>query len=369
MRGSLAVAICFLALPWGFFEIYYAGLSILDPWVGIVIMGFWGSICTLLKSRNTSMSSVAMCVILILVAGLRLVFTADWSLAKDTVILCLVLALFAFGTFHPLTAILDNKRALIFLVGVDLAFWVFTYMSGSSASGILGEQIARGEAVEYQDIFSSVLFLAALDHFFREKIEVNYSALTLALVVTVITGSRIYEAALVISIIIKIVLLLKIKISGGRINLVSALTAVMFVLLAAVGCDDLRFAIHPIESVCTDLAGRWFEPVAQGANPSGIVDWIFGVGADAQFYIPWFEYRGLEVMASSIDSALIYTSVKQGVLYTLVLMLLVLWHTMGTRVSRWWLPFLFITHNVFLSPNFILLLLVAKRSTSKPRLS
>lgn len=369
MRGSVTVAICFLALPWGFFEIYYAGLSILDPWVGIVIMGLWGSICTLLKSKNTSVSSVAMCAILIMVAGLRLVFTAEWSLAKDTIILCLVLALFALGSFHPLTAILDNKRALIFLVGVDLAFWVFTYMSGSSVSGILGEQIARGEAVEYQDIFSSVLFLAALDHFFREQRGFDYSALIIALVVTVITGSRIYEAALVISLTIKVFLLLKIKISGGWINLMSALAAVIFVLLAAVGCDDLRFAIHPIESVCTDLAGRWFEPVTKGANPSGIVDWVFGVGADAQFYIRWFEYRGLDVMAPSIDNALIYTSVKQGVLYTLGLMLFLLWHTMGTRVSRWWVPFLLITHNVFLSPNFIPLLLVAKRSNSKPLLS
>ena len=86
-------------------------------------------------------------------------------------------------------------------------------------------------------------------------------------------------------------------------------------------------------------------------------NFFFGEGIDFKFYIPWFEYRGLNVNHHSVDSFYWTFFVKHGVfgMGTILGAILFFLRSKPWPVVMWVLVYL-ITHNGPYLPSFLIML-------------
>ena len=90
------------------------------------------------------------------------------------------------------------------------------------------------------------------------------------------------------------------------------------------------------------------------------MDFLFGEGMGLKFYIPWFEYRGLNPWHFSVDSLFAFAFFKYGVIGVSILCYAIrklLWQRPWCLANAWiWLYLL--VHSGINVPGFLLFLFI-----------
>ena len=102
---------------------------------------------------------------------------------------------------------------------------------------------------------------------------------------------------------------------------------------------------------------RFINPVIQGGYKFTPSNFLFGEGINFKFYIPWYEYRGLDVFHNSVDSFFVTFFIKHGILGLLILFSIIhlVIRNFPTILYVWVVLYLCM-HNGLHLPSFLMML-------------
>tara|TARA_B100001057_G_C22670647_1_gene879723 strand:+ start:81 stop:818 length:738 start_codon:yes stop_codon:yes gene_type:complete len=146
------------------------------------------------------------------------------------------------------------------------------------------------------------------------------------------------------------------------INFVVGLTFLVIPVFILSGLEQNeiieRFTnLNNITLILEELAIRIVLPVISGGYILDATTILFGEGLNYKFFIPWYEYRGLNPYHNSVDSFFVTFFVKHG-LVGLTLFLFALLSSLRGQ-PRWifiWIILYFITHNGAYQATFLLMM-------------
>ena len=202
-----------------------------------------------------------------------------------------------------------NKSLLIILCAISvLVKYLFIYYE------IYGFQDEYYEANSYRYIDGAAYFCAIyllFAYFSRDDVAISsfrFYAVMAAIFVVLLANSRFIIFGMLLCIVAYDIRSVK---RFFYAVIASVLILSFFVLVSSqVGAgrvvENMSF-----ESVMEQFYVR-FSPAMELIENFSFLELIFGRGAGTYFLIPWFEYRGLEVMHSNIDSAYLTYYVKYG---------------------------------------------------------
>lgn len=154
-----------------------------------------------------------------------------------------------------------------------------------------------------------LLYFSCESRSFKGQGALSAAAITLSIAAVLITNSRF----ILISIIAGMMLVSNISI-GRKLSLaaLSAFSATAF--LAASYYFGIERVVDAFtwEGLIAQVVSR-YGPALDRISEMSTWELIFGMGQGTSFDIPWFEYRGLETSAASIDGAYFTYYVKYGI--------------------------------------------------------
>jgi len=275
-----------------------------------------------------------------------------------------LLAFFILACTFPksLSFELPSEKNILVILGLsvvgDLALYIAFHYVDFIPTGIKGEYFRRTGFIRYTDIFHLVNFMLASYLFFKSS-KIKILPVVFMLIICLISQERVLT---VWTIGCLIILPFRLNFLGRLIYLGVAMG---LALVAGKFLDNFHSEeflqrigeLVSFELLFFALQHRFIDPVMQGGYILSIPNILFGAGGGFNFYIPWFEYRGLAVEANSVDNFYITFLVKYGLIiislicYTLFL----IFRPLG--VSGYWIPIYLIVQNGLYVPNFLILIL------------
>lgn len=130
----------------------------------------------------------------------------------------------------------------------------------------------------------------------------------------------------------------------------------------------LRFQnLMDFELILSELATRFILPVVNGGYDFSATSILLGSGIDFKFYIPWYEYRGLEVYHNSVDSFFITFFVKHGIIGVVLFLYAVHVGLKGyPKLIYTWVFVYLVMHNGFYVMAFLLTIVFMSFLYAKP---
>ena len=110
--------------------------------------------------------------------------------------------------------------------------------------------------------------------------------------------------------------------------------------------------------VLRELFARFIEPVVEGGYELNLKTFLFGEGVNFKFYIPWYEYREIDVYHNSVDSFFVTFFVKHGILGVIIFYSIV--HQVlrkFPKVLYAWILLYLLVHNGLYVTSFLMMLI------------
>lgn len=270
-------------------------------------------------------------------------------------------------------------RIAALAIAVDVAIYLGGARLGMVPAGIAGEFLSRTGVLRYSDELTVVLFgFLSYAFFLNGAVSARARVLGLMTVVAVLSLNRIFILFIMFNGALLAYDVIRRK-TGSRFAAVGIISAVLgcMVLVAAaaigrwLGGDSEALArwldLTSVSRLLTSLAARFVAPAIDGGYELDAYTALFGAGPSFLFYIPWFEYRGLEAYHSSVDSFFFAAFVKYGVVGVALVTMLVarcLWRLPSRWGHAWFWAYLMV-HNVIAVPAVLLFLFLSL--VTKPR--
>jgi hypothetical protein len=109
-----------------------------------------------------------------------------------------------------------------------------------------------------------------------------------------------------------------------------------------------------IDLVVDELMGRFIIPVISGEYVFSAPTFLFGVGMDYKFYIPWYEYRGLNPYHNSVDMFFVTFFVKHGIIGLILFFYVIMAFTKNyPKILFYWLCAYLFFHNGAFVTSFL----------------
>lgn len=264
-------------------------------------------------------------------------------------------------------------------IGLDLVTYLVGTRIGVGPAGITGEFLARTGVLRYSDELTVTLYGFLSYAFVLEKRRsARIAILSLLAVLAVISLNRVFMLFAVLN----AVWLTYDEVRGrtGSRAIASAVVAMLVACLGAVvaavvaswiGTDSEALArlldLTSMSRLLTALAARFVAPAMDGGYELNVVTVLFGAGPSFLFYIPWFEYRGLESYHASVDSFFFAAFVKYGVTGMVLLTIVVarcLWR-LPNRLGHAWFWAYLVVHNAIAVPAILLFLFLSLATKSR----
>ena len=136
------------------------------------------------------------------------------------------------------------------------------------------------------------------------------------------------------------------------IGILLVLAAIYMLPMFSDELKDRLYGVLDINIIYSEMYGRFIAPLrGVELTAAGV---LFGFGADYEFYIPWFEYRGLNAYHFSVDSFFVTFFIKHGLILTLFILTLLLRPllVLGKGFIAWLVIYL-VFHNGLYVPSFL----------------
>lgn len=354
-----------LVVPWGFFSVSISNAQFNS---GTLFLAATLSWCVIIgmNSFSRTYGRRHLVLSLTLLGYIFFRFLSSDAEVREVGLVLGILLSFLFGLKPLLFEVLKNRATLTVVVLVDLLLYFAFSQSWLTGVGVLKEQTARG-IFEYQDVFTPLIVMICVDSLLQKDRgpDLIYA---LALIITVfISGSRLFQLVLFITFLWLLIerTALSRFIAVHVLSIVGVIVAGIYLLVPWI-CD-FTYSLSPsVGDVCSDLRMRIIDPGLSGQYRFDLWSLAFGFGPDMDFYIPWFEYRGLEPYSSSLDSTFSYLLFKFGLPAAALFAVLFFRLSVTKRPYRWWLPIFLLLHNSLMAPGAAVLLMQSQE-TRRPR--
>ena len=247
---------------------------------------------------------------------------------------------------------------IVLLVFVDLLCWIVAqYNANLLPQGIRKEFYLRTGVLRYYDVYILfveflILYLLTFTHHQKKK----FVLISLFLIVFFLTLDRVF---LVFG------LFLLINNSKNRILYFALLLLLSPVFYLAVSTFDFSsevarrfYALFDLLAMYDELLNRFILPVTNAGYEFTASNIIFGEGVLQKFFIPWYEYRGLNPYHYSVDSFVITIFVKHGLVGIFLLGYIIIKCfrcVKHSKILQLWLIFYLILHNGAFVISFLIL--------------
>lgn len=256
----------------------------------------------------------------LIIFGLYLLFAMNTNIKlsnilKDLRPIILLFEMFVIFTITTSSKFTLSKSTITNIAIIAALSNIFYFMIGFVNLIQYEDQYAQNNTNRYLDLASyfSVYYVFHSQYKLIQN-QINnkkktYLATTLSLICILLTGSRIYFIATLIG----IGIIRNNKLSN-RIKYVFWISIALYLFIIFnefIGQDRIKSSLEG-DGFIVQLLAR-FEPALVQIRNMNIYQNIFGYGLGTFFDISWFEYRGLDTMNVSVDSAYLTHYVKQGV--------------------------------------------------------
>lgn len=303
-----------------FFEFFFIG-AIFSFLFSIVTVGFY---------KKYFYIYFALCFTVFYIAASFFIFDGDYKyLVRDLRLLFIYLFfisfLFVYGSIEVSRVSID--RIMVFSCVATLLYYLFILSGGGSFNN---EFYNSENRYRYFDVttYAAISYLLYTFTSSEKLSSLQKLALFLSLILLLVSGYRVYIFAFIISLIIVNINMLK---NFIKITLVSCiLLSIAFYLVQSLDVQRLTDSLS-IAGVYEQLYTRFY-PAVVLINDFEIFNFVFGLGFGTVFYIPWFEYQGLDVNHNMIDSTYMTMFVKQGItafIYILLYVMLLTHNAVG----------------------------------------
>ena len=256
-------------------------------------------------------------------------------------------------------------------VMADVIFYLAAHLGLLSIGGISGEFFARSGLVRYADLMTITLFgLANYFVFASESTSKALFWLTICGIIAVLSLNRIFAIGFLIALSWWLGMAVR---NWTRLPLASYLaSASPVVLLIIAGVLFTRSQpeateivsriteLFDISLLISALSYRFVEPALVGGYELTPFSFFFGDGMGLRFYVPWFEYRGLDPWHFSVDSLFAFAFFKYGIVGVTVLCLSIIRLTWNKPwdLSNAWIWLYLLVHSGVNVPAFLLFMIV-----------
>jgi hypothetical protein len=246
-------------------------------------------------------------------------------------------------------------------------------------AGIVGEFLARTGVLRYSDELTIALYGFLSYAFFLEKRTASRIVVLLLLTaLAMISLNRVF----IMFVLVNAAWLIydEVRARTGSRAIASGAVALLIGCLGLggaafvgrwIGTDSEAAArlldLTSLSSLLGALAVRFVAPAVDGGYELNALTWLFGAGPSFLFYIPWFEYRGLESYHASVDSFFFAGFVKYRITGLVLLTILVtrcLWR-LPNRLGHAWFWVYLLVHNAIAVPAILLFLFLSLATKSR----
>lgn len=359
---KLSVASLILSLPLGYlFDIQYRVFSSVHLLIiGLVItLTFKATFTPILVNKRIAYTCVGIFWIILLFLMTNSKITIEVAISETVLLVFFILAItMPVALSKDSTSEKQVLLILVFSVFCDFCLYLGLYFFEFTQPGIRGEYFQRTGLVRYADIFHLVNFMLASVLFFKST-TTKVLPVLLMIVISTISQERVL---LIWSLGCAFGLMGKLNSPQKVIYFcfLSLLAIVIYEHVQNIGDGEFlqrMYELGNLELLTFALHHRFIEPVLQGGYILSASNILFGAGGNFSFYIPWFEYRGLNPEANSVDSFYITFFVKYG-LFTMSFIcyaLVVFFRPLG--VGCYWVPVYLAVQNGIYVPTFLILLM------------
>lgn len=254
----------------------------------------------------------------------------------------------------------------------DLLYYAATFFGALSAGGISGEFYLRTGLLRYSDLLTISLFGVAnyFVYMNRSNPARSFVWLTVCAAISALSMNRVFALGFLLAFSWWLFTVVKSKTKLPIVPVLGAL-APLFVL-AVVGMSVANSSAETGEAVerireifdmsllLNALSYRFVEPAFVGGYEYSLYSVLFGAGIGFKFYVPWFEYRGLDPWHFSVDSLFAFAFFKYGIVGLMIwilAMIRLLWQRPWNIANAWiWLYLL--VHSGVNVPGFLLFLVI-----------
>lgn len=267
----------------------------------------------------------------------------------------------------------ERSVAGIVLVCVlaDMFFYAVAQVGLLQIGGISGEFFARTGIVRYMDLMTISLF--GLANYFMFASEKSSRALFWLLVCGVIAAlslNRIFAIGFLIALSWWLSMAVRNRTGIRALGYVSGIAPAVVLIVAGVLYARSQPEAGELVSRVTELFDvslltgalhyRFVEPALTGGYELTLFSFFFGDGMGLRFYVPWFEYRGLDPWHFSVDSLFAFAFFKYGVVGVALFcwsIFRLIWNRPWDLSNAWiWLYLL--VHSGVNVPSFLLFMII-----------
>jgi len=256
-------------------------------------------------------------------------------------------------------------------IGIDLVFYTAAHTGFLSVGGISGEYFSRTGLVRYSDLLTLSLFgVSNYFVFSSQRPATAFFWLVVCGLIVALSLNRIFAFGFLIAFSWWLGSIAH-RWTGSRV--VSYMTGVLpTVILIGSGIAFARSQpeegevisriteLFSVDLLISALKYRFVEPALAGGYELTPLTFLVGEGFGLRFFIPWFEYRGLDPWHFSVDSLVAFAFFKYGVIGLSILCYSIselMWNR-SWHVSNIWIWSYLLVHSGINVPGFLLLLVV-----------
>lgn len=262
-------------------------------------------------------------------------------------------------------------RAMFVFVICDVLFYLAAHAGLLSIGGITGEFYARTGLIRYADLMSISIFGVANYFVFSSKRQrVSLAWLFICGAIAILSVNRIFLLGFLIGICWWIGAAARHWTRIPLVPYIAGLSPIFLGVVAGVLYTRSQPEAGEIVSRVTELFDmslliaalqyRFVEPALVGGYELTPLTFLVGEGFGLKFYVPWFEYRGLDPWHFSVDSLFAFAFFKYGIVGLSILCFAIsriIWGAPWSVANLWIWLYLFV-HSGVNVPGFLLFLIV-----------
>jgi hypothetical protein len=256
-------------------------------------------------------------------------------------------------------------------IGIDLIFYTAAHAGFLSVGGISGEYLSRTGLVRYSDLLTISLFgVSNYFVFSSQRAATAFFWLVVCGFIVALSLNRIFALGFLIAF---SWWLGSIAYRWTSSRAVSSMAGVLpTVILIGLGIAFTRSQpeegevisriteLFNMDLLINALKYRFVDPALAGGYELTPLTFFFGDGFGLRFFIPWFEYRGLDPWHFSVDSLFAFAFFKFGVVGLSILCYSInelMWNR-SWHASNIWIWLYLLVHSGINVPGFLLFLVV-----------